>query len=106
MTFENLISSFPAIHIVYKIINKDDVVEKKVNNNTDQLPSSYLKCLRRFLFFVKTPSDITQFPESLTDQIGLFSASSGFFLTTAKCQAEIINTISIEIGVIIRMSFF
>lgn len=105
-SFQNFISSFPAIQTVFKIINKEDVVEKKVNNNTDQLPSSYLQCPRHFLCIVKAPSDITQFPQGLTDQIGLFSASSCFFLTMAKCQAEIINTILIKIGVIICMSFF
>lgn len=47
---------------MFKIINKDDVVEKKVNNNTDQLPSSYFTCLRHFLFIVKASLDISQFP--------------------------------------------
>lgn len=40
---------------VYKIILKDDLVEKKVNNNIDQQPASYLKCLQYLLFIVRSP---------------------------------------------------
>ena len=84
---------------VYQIINKDDLVEKKVNTNIDRQPFSYLKCLRHLLFIVKISFKHNPIPTGLGQPNWPLLGLPLFLLDrVAKYRAEIVSTILIKIG--------